>query len=106
MTNLLLAIAGLSLGALIGFGFGTLQRFALAKNTSRQEKGTLKSGWTLMPGAGGRIAAFMIVLVLVQVVCPLLFENANTPWIISAGVVIGYGWTLVQKMRQGTTLLA
>jgi hypothetical protein len=104
--NLLLAVVGVSLGVLIGFGFGTLQRYALAKNAARQAKGSLKNGWTLMPGAGGRSALFLLVLVLVQVLCPLLFENQNIPWIISAGIVVGYGWTLVQKLKQGATLVA
>jgi hypothetical protein len=103
--NLFLAVVGVSLGALIGFGFGTLQRVALSKNKARQAGGSLKNGWTLMPGAGGRTAMFLLVLVLVQVLCPLLFEDPNIPWVISAGVVLGYGWTLVQKLKQGAALM-
>lgn len=104
--NLFLAAAGLAIGAVIGYGFGLVQRHALAKNDERQAKGNLKNGWTLMPGAGGRIAMFLLVLVLVQVLCPLLFENANIPWLISAGVVLGYGATLVQRLRQSVMTVA
>jgi hypothetical protein len=104
--NLFLAVTGVSLGALIGFGFGTLQRYARAQHAARQASGALNNGWTLMPGAGGRIALFMVVLVLVQVLCPLLFENQNIPWIISTGVALGYGWTLVQKLKREASLVA
>jgi hypothetical protein len=104
--NLLLAIAGLGIGAVIGYGFGTLQRHALSRNERRQTGGKLKNGWTIMPGAGGRVAMFLIVLLLVQLLCPLLFENQNIPWLMTAGILLAYAWTLVQKLRQRSTLPA
>ncbi|MBS0632677.1 MAG: hypothetical protein JSS11_12250 [Verrucomicrobia bacterium] len=97
-TNLLMDIAGVTAGAVIGLAFGLLQQAALRRNEARQREGKLKSGWSLMPGAGVRTAYLLIALALVQLVCPLLFVD-GTQWLVSGGVVLGYGWMLLQQLR-------
>ena len=77
----------------IGYAFGLLQAVALRRHEQRQQTGKLKSGWSLIPGSGARVAYLLIALALVQLVCPLLFV-AGTQWLVSAGVLAGYGWTL------------
>jgi len=36
---------------------------------------------------------------VVQLICPLLFTD-GTQWVVSGGVVFGYGWTLFRRLRQ------
>src|SRR3954466_82718 len=80
----------LACGAVIGYAFGLLQQAALRRHELREQTGKLKSGWSLMPGSGARVAYLLIALALVQLVCPLLFVD-GVQWIVSAGVVLGYG---------------
>jgi len=91
-----LALVG---GAVIGYAFGLLQAAARRRNEARARAGALHNGWSLMPGAGARVAYFLVALILVQLVCPLLF-SAGTRWFVSGGVVLGYGWTLVRELRR------
>jgi len=90
---------GLGAGAVIGYAFGLLQQAAIRRHEQRQQSGALKSGWSLMPGSGGRVALLLITLALIQVVCPLLFRD-GTQWWVSGGLVSGYGWTLFQQLRR------
>src|SRR5437016_2951572 len=96
--DLLRTLAAIAAGGVIGLAFGTLQQAALRRNERRQQTGQLNHGWSLMPGAGARSAYFVIALALVQLICPLLFVD-GTQWLVSAGVVIGYGWTLFTQLR-------
>lgn len=93
-------IAALAVGGVIGVGFGMLQNAARRKNEQREAKGELKSGWSLMPGSGTRVAYLLLTLVLIQIVCPMLFKNANTQWWVSGGVAVGYGTMLFVQLRQ------
>jgi hypothetical protein len=99
MMDLLLSLAGLVVGGGIGFAFGTAQDAALRRQEKRQEMGRLSSGWAMMPGSAGRVTSLLLILVAVQVLCPMLFDG-NVQWLVSAGVVIGYGWTLLQQLRR------
>jgi hypothetical protein len=99
LTELLSNFTGLLAGSAIGYGFGLFQQAALRRNEERQLAGKLKNGWTLMPGSGGRVALLLIVLALIQVICPLLFRD-NTQWWVSGGVALGYGWVLFQQIRR------
>jgi hypothetical protein len=93
------ALAALAAGAAIGAAFGSLQAAAVRRNETRQQAGRLKNGWTLFPGSGARIAYLLIALALVQLLCPMLFAE-GTQWVVSAGVLAGYGWMLFQQLRQ------
>lgn len=86
-------------GGTIGLGFGALQNAALRRNEERERTGKLKNGWSLMPGSGARVAYLVITLVVVQVVCPILF-NDGTQWWVSGGLLAGYGWHLAQNLRR------
>lgn len=90
--------AALLAGGVIGLAFGALQQAALRRNEERERSGDLNSGWSLMPGAGARVAYLLITLALIQVVCPLLFQE-GTQWFVSGGLVAGYGWTLFSQLR-------
>jgi hypothetical protein len=94
------AIAALIVGGLIGTAFGMLQNLARRKNEEREQRGELKSGWSLMPGSGARVAYLLVTLVLIQMVCPMLFKNGATQWWVSGGVVVGYGAMLFVQLRQ------
>jgi hypothetical protein len=104
MTNTLLTIAGFIVGGLIGLAFGAIQNFALHRNEKRQKEGQLKSGWMVMPGSMGRVAFLMIALVLVQIGMPMLFDGLSQ-WMISAGLILGYGWMLYIEFRRKVQVL-
>ena len=89
---------GLAAGGFIGYAFGLLQQAALRQHELLERGGKLKSGWSLMPGAGARVAYLLIALALVQLVCPLLFAD-GAQWVVSGGVIFGYGWTLFRRLR-------
>ncbi len=93
---------GLSAGGLIGYAFGRLQEAALRRHVGREQAGRLTNGWSLMPGAGGRVALLLLVLTAIQIVCPLLFVD-GTQWIVCAGVGIGYGVELYRNLRHRIT---
>jgi hypothetical protein len=92
-------IAALVAGTAIGFMFGLIQNYALRRNQQRQADGTLNNGWAVMPGSGRRVAYLLIALVLVQIICPLLFQDGSQWW-VSGGVCIGYGSTLLRRLLQ------
>ncbi|HKB56474.1 MAG TPA: hypothetical protein VKC51_02695 [Lacunisphaera sp.] len=98
LIDLLRNLAGLVAGGGIGLAFGILQRAALRRHEELERSGKLKSGWSLMPGSGARVAYLLIALLLVQLICPLLFV-AGTQWWVSAGLVAGYGWLLYRQLR-------
>jgi hypothetical protein len=103
MTNTLLTIAGLIVGGLIGLAFGAVQNAALRRNEKRQKDGLLKSGWMIMPGSMTRVAFLMVALVLVQIGMPILFDGVSQ-WMVSAGLVLGYGWMLFLEFRNRTSV--
>ena len=90
---------GLTAGGLIGLGFGLVQERARQRNERLQDSGKLTNGWAVMPGSGRRVAYLLVALVLVQAVCPLLFNN-GTQWWVSGGVVAGYGYLLFCQLRE------
>ena len=94
------SIAALFVGGLIGAAFGMLQNTARRQNEKREAEGSFKSGWSLMPGSGVRVAYLLVTLVLIQIVCPMLFNNGSTQWWVSGGVVVGYGLMLAIQLRQ------
>lgn len=93
------ALVALLAGSVIGVGFGYLQQAAVRRNEAKQRDGTLGTGWSLMPGAGARVAYLLIALVVIQVVCPVLFAD-GIQWWVSGGLLLGYGWTLLQELRR------
>ncbi len=94
------SIAAIIVGGFIGAAFGQLQNIARRQNEKREAAGTLKSGWSLMPGSGVRVAYLLITLVLIQIICPMLFKEGNTQWWVSLGVVLGYGLMLALQLRE------
>jgi hypothetical protein len=92
-----MCIAGIASGLMIGYGFGKFQEMALARNQQRQQKGLLHNGWSLMPGSFTRVAMLLLVLVVVQVTCPLLFTR-YVQWCVSGGVMLGYGIVLWRRI--------
>ena len=99
MMHTLWSILALVAGGAIGFGFGKVQEMALRRNEARQRDGRLNNGWSIMPGAGARVAFLLITFVLIQVVCPMLFVN-DIKWWVSGGVVAGYGIVLYWQLRR------
>lgn len=99
LTHMLASIAALITGAMIGVAFGMIQDAARQRNEKRQRTGELKSGWAVMPGSGVRVAYLLVALVVVQIICPLLFQD-GTQWWVSGGVVGGYGLMLFWQLRR------
>lgn len=99
ITNMVQELAGLAVGTLIGIGFGKVQDATRRLNEKKQAEGKLDNGWSLMPGSGARVAYFLVVLVLIQLVCPLLFQD-GVQWWVSGGVAAGYGFMLYAQLRK------
>lgn len=97
--NILLPLGALVLGSVIGLAFGSIQNAALHRNKKLQQFGNLGSGWSIMPGSMRRVAFLMMALVVVQIGCPLFFQSDSIQWMVTAGVVMGYGWTLMGQFR-------
>lgn len=97
--NMLQSIAAVLVGGIIGYGFGIVQDAARRHNERKEAEGKFKSVWFAMPGSGARVAYLLIVLVAVQLICPMLFRD-GIQWCVSGGVVLGYGTILFLQMRR------
>jgi len=100
LSTMLVAIAALLVGGMIGYGFGLIQDAARRRNEKRQQAGTLKSGWSVMPGSGARVMYLVITLALIQLICPRLFNGGGIQWWVSGGLALGYGYTLFTQLRE------
>jgi hypothetical protein len=98
MSTVFFSLVGFLVGGVVGFTFGTVQNIALRRNEKRRNAVGRTSGWSYIPGSMSRVAALLIVLVLIQLLLPSLFEG-GFQWIVSAGVVIGYGATAFRRKR-------
>lgn len=101
--TLLLPVGGFTLGGIIGFVFGSIQRAALRRHQRTQKGAGLTSGWALIPGSMRRTALLLVSLVVVQITCPIFFASETLPWLVSAGIVMGYGWILFTRLHVGET---
>ncbi len=101
MIMIFISLTAIIVGYVIGFWFGTIQNAALIRNKKKYESGKLKNGFFLMPGSMGRIAMLLIILVVIQFAIPMFFQG-NIQWILSAGIILGYGWTFVKQLRNRT----
>jgi hypothetical protein len=99
LMNTFLILLAVAAGGAIGYGFGIIQNHALRRNERRQQSGALTNGWAVMPGSMTRVAYLLIVLVAIQIVCPLLFKD-GTQWWVSGGLVMGYGYVLFRRLMQ------
>jgi hypothetical protein len=86
-------------GGIVGVAFGAIQSAAQLKYELRKREGKSTGGWIVVPGSFTRVAFLMIALILVQVCLPVLFLD-NVRWFVSAGVVLGSGWTLFQQVHR------
>jgi hypothetical protein len=93
--------AALLAGGAIGLAFGVFQNGARQRHERLQQEGKFTNGWAATPGSFRRVAYLLVALALVQLVCPMLFTaDTISPWAVSAGVVLGYGFTLYQQLRR------
>lgn len=97
--NIARVLLALVAGGAVGVIFGTLQNMALRRNEQRQQSGSLNNGWAVMPGSMRRVAYLLVALVLVQIFCPLLFQDGSQ-WFVSASVGLGYGGMLLRRLWQ------
>ncbi len=97
----LLTIAALLLGSAVGYSFGAMQNAARIQNKKISDIGKLKSNWKILPGSFGRISLLLIILALIQLSIPMLFKG-SIQWIVSLGILLGYGWSFVRKLKQRT----
>jgi hypothetical protein len=98
MIETLRVMSAVLAGGVIGIAFGLLQEKARLRYEQKQQRGELKSEFNVMSGSMRRVASLMIALVLVQVICPLLFRD-GTQWLVSGGVVVGYGILLYRRFK-------
>jgi len=96
---LLRPVIAIASGAAIGLAFGAVQAAALRRYQKKQTSGDFNSGWTVIPGSMSRVAGLLIVLALIQFVCPILFKD-GIQWMVSTGLVLGYGWCLLRAFQQ------
>jgi len=99
MTDSLYYFLAVIIGGVMGYGFGKIQMLAQERYTRLQKSRGSKSGMTIIPGSLQRTSLFLLLLILIQIGLPALFAG-NIQWLVSAGVLIGYGWTLLQKLRE------
>jgi len=96
--EILWSVVALAAGGAIGFAFGKIQESAWRRYQKQEDNGQFKSGWAVMPGSGRRVAYLLAALAGIQVICPLLFNN-GCQWLVSAGLVGGYGIVLGRQLR-------
>ena len=92
-------------GLLVGLAFGLIQQNASLRYQKKQLEGTYKSNWGVVPGSFSRIGYLLIALILVQVVCPILFESISQ-WFVSGGLALGYGYVQFRQLMRRRRELA
>jgi len=97
--NIIRALLALAVGGAVGVIFGMLQNLVLRRNEQSQQTGSLNNGWAVMPGSMRRVACLLVALVLVQIFCPLLFQDGSR-WFVSIGAALGYGGMLLRRLWQ------
>jgi hypothetical protein len=97
--TLILPAGGFILGIALGCGFGFIQRETFAQ-TRLGQIDKLASSWAGISGSWARSIFLLVMLTFFQTAFTLLFGNNDIQWILSAGVVLGYAWTLVLQFRQ------
>jgi len=95
----LLTAAAFAVGGAIGYAFGLWQLMARLRHEKLERAGKFHNAWKVMPGSGGRVALFLLFLVLVQWLCPLIFTD-SIKWWVSGGILLGYGTVLLRQLRQ------
>ncbi len=95
----ILSIGAVIFGIGIGVVFGTLQHKALLRDQAQQANKGHKRRRLVIPSSFRRIFYLVMLLMVIQYVAPMLFKNASIQWILTAGIIIGYGWTLVRRLR-------
>jgi len=98
----MLSVGGFILGGAAGYAFGLFQNNAREKNRKLREQGKFSAG-ALVPGSMTRIVLLLLVLAGFQIAFPSLFNSGPVQWLISAGVVLGYGWALFVRFRTRPT---
>ena len=99
MATLFISFLALIVGGLIGMAFGAIQNAAASRNKKNQKAGQFHNAWSVMPGSMRRVAFLLVALLLVQIGLPMLFVG-DIQWIVSAGVVFGYGGMLYLEFRR------
>lgn len=99
--NILHPVIGLAVGLGAGWAFGLVQQAALRRHQKRQQGGNSIGVMSIMPGSMSRVAFFLIVLALIQLLFPALFVG-SAKWWVSGGVAMGYGTLLFKQLRAGS----
>lgn len=97
LLNSLVLIFGLTIGILVGKSFGSMQHSASLHN-----KQSGRSLLAILPGSIGRVIILLLMLVFIQILFPFLF-NGLIRWLVSVGVISGYGWSLLQRLNAGNS---
>ena len=97
LTNILFIAMGLTLSVIIGIAFGSSQRAASRRHQQLEQHGVFPTAWVIVPGSIRRLSFLLFALVIIQLVFPILFERDGMQWLVSAGIVLGYGWTLLDR---------
>ena len=95
----ILSISGLLTGVAVGVTFGMFQHRALLRDQKQQETKGVQKRRLVVPSSFRRIFYLVITLLVIQIVCPILFKESAIQWIITAGIIVGYGWTLLKRIR-------
>ena len=98
----ILPAGGFILGIFISCGFGLIQDSAFVFHRRLSRIDNLANNWAGLSGSSARSMFLLEMLTLFHVAWSIIFGNNGIRWLVSAGVVLGYAWTLVQQSRQKT----
>jgi hypothetical protein len=99
---LILPAGGFVIGLVLGWTFGLIHDTKCALHKSLRRIDEIASGWVALPALFTRSVFLLVMLTFFQVAFTLLFDENGFQWMVSAGVVLGYVWTLVQQFRRKT----
>jgi hypothetical protein len=95
----IISLGALIIGLGVGVTFGTLQHKALLRDQIKQANKDYKKRRLVVPSSFRRIFYLVISLLVIQYAAPILFHTSSTQWVLTAGIIVGYGWTLVRRLR-------
>ena len=97
---LIFPAAGFFAGVFLGWVFGSIHDVKFIVHGMLRRFDEFAVGWVALPAPFARSIFLVVMLTWFQTAVALLFDDGGIPWIMSAGVLLGYAWTLVRQIHR------
>jgi hypothetical protein len=97
------SILGMITGCIIGLAIGIAQQVSRGRSVRIQKRKRILNAWLAATGALKGAFIFLLVILLIQMILPALFDD-DIKWMVSGGVVLGYAAILLDELGRSTAV--